>query len=166
MDIDAVYGEKGYSTNERNSIRPTLDVNGIWGGYTGEGAKTVIASQAFAKISMRLVPNQDPTKITNLFKSHFESIKGQGNEIIVGDYSSTDNTKDIAKEYGFKVVKIRKNKNYKFAESKIRNKIIRETKCNFLVDLNANVEYPKNTRNQITLRIYTSNNFISQVHCR
>ncbi len=78
LDIDAVYGEKGYTTNERNSIRPTLDVNGIWGGYTGEGAKTVIASQAFAKISMRLVPNQDWEEITNLFKSHFEKIAPKG----------------------------------------------------------------------------------------
>jgi acetylornithine deacetylase/succinyl-diaminopimelate desuccinylase-like protein len=78
LDIDAVYGEKGYSTNERNSIRPTLDVNGIWGGYTGEGAKTVIASKAYAKISMRLVPNQDWKKITELFKKHFESIAPEG----------------------------------------------------------------------------------------
>ncbi len=78
LDIDAVYGEKGYSTNERNSIRPTLDVNGIWGGYIGEGAKTVIASKAFAKISMRLVPNQDWKKITELFKNHFESIAPAG----------------------------------------------------------------------------------------
>tara|TARA_R110001592_G_scaffold53101_2_gene162903 strand:+ start:8979 stop:10370 length:1392 start_codon:yes stop_codon:yes gene_type:complete len=78
LDIDAVYGENGYSTNERNSIRPTLDVNGIWGGYTGEGAKTVIASKAFAKISMRLVPNQDWKKITELFKNHFESIAPAG----------------------------------------------------------------------------------------
>jgi len=72
--IDDVHGEKGYSTNERNSIRPTLDVNGIWGGYIGEGAKTVIASKAFAKISMRLVPNQDWKVITELFKNHFENI--------------------------------------------------------------------------------------------
>ena len=78
LDIDSVYGEKGFSTNERNSIRPTLDVNGIWGGYIGEGAKTVIASKAFAKISMRLVPNQDWNKITELFKKHFESIAPSG----------------------------------------------------------------------------------------
>jgi acetylornithine deacetylase/succinyl-diaminopimelate desuccinylase-like protein len=74
LKIDEVFGEEGYSTNERNSIRPTLDVNGIWGGYIGEGAKTVIASKAFAKISMRLVPNQDWRNITELFKKHFESI--------------------------------------------------------------------------------------------
>ena len=74
LDIEEVYGEAGYTTNERNSIRPTLDVNGIWGGYTGEGAKTVIASKAYAKISMRLVPNQDWEEITELFKKHFESI--------------------------------------------------------------------------------------------
>ena len=74
LKIHEVFGEEGYSTNERNSIRPTLDVNGIWGGYIGEGAKTVIASKAFAKISMRLVPNQDWRNITELFKKHFESI--------------------------------------------------------------------------------------------
>lgn len=78
LDIDAVYGEAGYVTNERNAIRPTLDVNGIWGGYTGEGAKTVIASKAYAKISMRLVPHQDWKEITQLFKSHFESIAPKG----------------------------------------------------------------------------------------
>jgi acetylornithine deacetylase/succinyl-diaminopimelate desuccinylase-like protein len=65
-------GEKGYSTNERTGIRPTLDVNGIWGGYTGEGAKTVLPSKAFAKISMRLVPDQDSHKISELFRKHFE----------------------------------------------------------------------------------------------
>lgn len=74
LDINDVYGEKGFSTNERNSIRPTLDVNGIWGGYIGEGAKTVIASKAYAKISMRLVPDQDWEEITELFQKHFESI--------------------------------------------------------------------------------------------
>ena len=67
IGIDDVAGEIGYSTEERRSIRPTLDVNGIWGGYTGEGAKTVIPSEAHAKISMRLVPNQDWTEISKLF---------------------------------------------------------------------------------------------------
>lgn len=74
LDLSDIHGETGYSTNERNSIRPTLDVNGIWGGYTGEGAKTVIASKAYAKISMRLVPHQNSDKITELFKNYFESI--------------------------------------------------------------------------------------------
>lgn len=83
LDIESVYGEKGYTTNERNSIRPTLDVNGIWGGYTGEGAKTVIASKAYAKISMRLVPDQDWLSITHLFKSHFESIAPKGIKVKV-----------------------------------------------------------------------------------
>ena len=83
LDIDAVYGEEGYTTNERASVRPTLDVNGIWGGYIGEGAKTVIASKAYAKISMRLVPNQNWEKITELFKKHFESIVPEGARVEV-----------------------------------------------------------------------------------
>ena len=83
INIDDVYGEKGYATNERNAIRPTLDVNGIWGGYTGEGAKTVIASKAFAKISMRLVPNQDWRAITELFKNHFENIAPKSVKVLV-----------------------------------------------------------------------------------
>ncbi len=74
IGIGDVEGEKGYTVPERVSIRPTLDVNGIWGGYIGEGAKTVIASKAYAKISMRLVPNQDSKTITRLFKEHFERI--------------------------------------------------------------------------------------------
>lgn len=74
LDVNDVWGEKGYTTLERTSIRPTLDVNGIWGGYTGEGAKTVLPSKAFAKISMRLVPNQHPDTITEIFQKHFESI--------------------------------------------------------------------------------------------
>jgi acetylornithine deacetylase/succinyl-diaminopimelate desuccinylase-like protein len=74
LDIEDVHGEAGYSTIERTGIRPTLDVNGIWGGYIGEGAKTVLPSKAYAKISMRLVPNQDDEEITQLFKEHFESI--------------------------------------------------------------------------------------------
>ena len=83
LDIEDVYGEKGYTTNERNSIRPTLDVNGIWGGYIGEGAKTVIASKAYAKISMRLVPNQETEEITELITKHFESIAPKGVKVKV-----------------------------------------------------------------------------------
>jgi len=74
LDINEVEGEKGYSTNERTSIRPALDVNGIWGGYIGEGAKTVLPSKAYAKISMRLVPNQTPDKISELFQNEFEKL--------------------------------------------------------------------------------------------
>ena len=74
LDLSDVHGEEGYSTMERVGIRPTLDVNGIWGGYTGEGAKTVIASKAYAKISMRLVPNQQDEKITELFTKYFNQI--------------------------------------------------------------------------------------------
>lgn len=74
LNIDDVKGEEGYTTVERTGIRPTLDVNGIWGGYTGEGAKTVLPSKAYAKISMRLVPDQDNDEITKLFTKHFESI--------------------------------------------------------------------------------------------
>ena len=72
--MDDVFGEEGYSTNERTSIRPSLDVNGIWGGYIGEGAKTVLPSKAYAKISMRLVPNQSSEEITRLFEHHFKKI--------------------------------------------------------------------------------------------
>lgn len=74
LDIDDVFGEKEYNVLERVSIRPTLDVNGIWGGYIGEGAKTVLPSKAFAKISMRLVPHQDFHEIEKLFEDYFVSI--------------------------------------------------------------------------------------------
>ncbi|WP_333818597.1 dipeptidase [Ohtaekwangia sp.] len=74
LGIDEIKGEEGYTTLERTGVRPTLDVNGIWGGYTGEGAKTVLPSKAHAKISMRLVPNQVSAEITELFTKHFESI--------------------------------------------------------------------------------------------
>ena len=74
LGVNDVLGEKGYTSEERSSIRPTLDVNGIWGGYIGEGAKTVLPSKAFAKISMRLVPDQKSDAITKLFKDHFERI--------------------------------------------------------------------------------------------
>lgn len=74
LGIEEVTGEKGYTTLERTGIRPTLDVNGIWGGYTGEGAKTVLPSKAHAKISMRLVPDQVSAELTALFTKHFQSI--------------------------------------------------------------------------------------------
>ncbi|RRB03837.1 dipeptidase [Larkinella rosea] len=74
LGLKAVFGEEGYTSPERASIRPTLDVNGIWGGYIGEGAKTVLPGKAQAKISMRLVPNQDPDEITELFTKHFVAI--------------------------------------------------------------------------------------------
>jgi acetylornithine deacetylase/succinyl-diaminopimelate desuccinylase-like protein len=78
LGIQAVYGEKGYSTNERTGIRPTLEVNGIWGGYTGEGSKTVLPSKATAKISARLVPNQSSAKITAILLDYFKSIAPAG----------------------------------------------------------------------------------------
>ena len=74
LDIKAVHGEKGFTTKERTGIRPCLDVCGIWGGYTGEGSKTVLPSKAYAKISTRLVANQDFHKISELFQNYFESI--------------------------------------------------------------------------------------------
>jgi len=74
LDVNDVAGEKGYSSLERTSIRPALDVNGIWGGYTGAGAKTVLPSKAFAKISMRLVPHQNSQKIAKLFSNYFKSL--------------------------------------------------------------------------------------------
>lgn len=86
LQINDVMGEAGYSTNERTSIRPTLDVNGIWGGYTGEGAKTVLPSKASAKISMRLVPNQTPDEITELFTRHFNAIAPAGVTVTVAPH--------------------------------------------------------------------------------
>ena len=86
LDINEVLGEEGYTTLERTSIRPTLDVNGIWGGYIGEGAKTVLPSKAFAKISMRLVPNQDSKIISQLFQTHFENIAPSYVKVKVTDH--------------------------------------------------------------------------------
>ncbi|MES2004393.1 MAG: dipeptidase [Bacteroidota bacterium] len=78
LGVSNLWGEKGYTTNERTGIRPTLEVNGIWGGYTGEGAKTVLPSKAFAKISCRLVPNQSSVKITEKILNYFKSIAPAG----------------------------------------------------------------------------------------
>lgn len=83
LKVKGLMGEKGFTTLERASIRPTLDVNGIWGGYIGEGAKTVLPGKAFAKISMRLVPNQHPDKITQLFADHFKKIAPPSVEVKV-----------------------------------------------------------------------------------
>ncbi|QYH40685.1 dipeptidase [Algoriphagus sp. NBT04N3] len=83
LDVATVFGEKGYTTIERVGIRPTLDVNGIWGGYTGEGAKTVLPSKAYAKISMRLVPDQNWQEIAQLFEKHFKSIAPTGVKVKV-----------------------------------------------------------------------------------
>jgi acetylornithine deacetylase/succinyl-diaminopimelate desuccinylase-like protein len=83
LGVKELMGEKFYTTIERTGIRPTLDVNGIWGGYIGEGSKTVLPSKAFAKISMRLVPNQSSDKITELFKRHFESIAPRSVQVVV-----------------------------------------------------------------------------------
>ncbi|MDR0789538.1 MAG: dipeptidase [Bacteroidales bacterium] len=83
LDIDDIHGEKGYSTIERVGIRPSLDVCGIWGGYQGEGAKTVIPSEAFAKISFRLVPNQDFNVITERFSNYFISLAPAGVKVEV-----------------------------------------------------------------------------------
>ncbi len=83
LGVKALTGEKGYTTIERTGIRPCLDVNGIWGGYTGEGAKTVLPSKAYAKISMRLVPHQKPEKIERLFQKHFEKIAPAGVKVKV-----------------------------------------------------------------------------------
>lgn len=74
LGVKELWGEKGYTTNERTGIRPTLEVNGIWGGYTGEGAKTVLPSKAYAKISARLVPNQSSGKITEIILNHLQKI--------------------------------------------------------------------------------------------
>ena len=83
LEISDVWGEKGFTVYEKTGVRPTLDCNGIWGGYIGEGAKTVLPSKAFAKISMRLVPNQVSSEITDLFKNHFESIAPEGIKVVV-----------------------------------------------------------------------------------
>ena len=83
VDVKALQGETGYSTMERTGIRPTFDVCGIWGGYTGEGAKTILPSKAYAKISARLVPNQEHHKIADLFKTYFESIAAESVKVEV-----------------------------------------------------------------------------------
>jgi acetylornithine deacetylase/succinyl-diaminopimelate desuccinylase-like protein len=81
LGIKEVWGEKGFTTNERTGIRPTLELNGIWGGYTGEGSKTVLPSKAYAKVSARLVPNQSSHKISKLLLDHFKKIAPPGVQV-------------------------------------------------------------------------------------
>lgn len=120
IDVDEVGGEKGYTTLERTGIRPSLDVNGIWGGFTEEGAKTILPSKAHAKISMRLVPHQDSHKIDKLFEEHFKSIAPPGVRVSVkslhggqGYVSPTDTvayqaaSKAIEKTFGKKPIPTR-----------------------------------------------------------
>ena len=90
LDIDDVKGEKGYTTLERTGIRPSLDVCGIWGGYTGQGAKTVLPSEAHAKISMRLVPNQTSADISRMFQEHFMRIAPKYVKVQVKAFESGD----------------------------------------------------------------------------
>ena len=120
LDIDEVRGEKGYTTLERTGIRPCLDVCGIWGGYTGVGAKTVLPSEAHAKISMRLVPNQRSEQITRLFKEHFEKIAprdvkvevtpcegGDGFLIPISSHAYQAGSRAMAEVYGIEPVPCR-----------------------------------------------------------
>ena len=74
IGVDSLFGEKGYSTLERNSCRPSFDICGIWGGYTGEGSKTVLPSKAYAKVSTRLVPHQDHAKISQMFEEYITRV--------------------------------------------------------------------------------------------
>ena len=102
LDVDAVHGEKGYSTLERASARPTLDVNGIWGGYQGEGAKTVLPSKANAKISMRLVPNQDPHEIACLFEQQVLSLAPKTVKVKVTEHHGGYASRTDLNFYGLK----------------------------------------------------------------
>lgn len=106
LGIKAVQGEKGYTTLERSSIRPTLDVNGIWGGYIGEGAKTVLPSKAYAKISMRLVPNQSSEKITELFTKHFKSIAPESVRVEVRPHHGGEPAVTPIDSVGFKAASL------------------------------------------------------------
>ncbi len=102
LDIEEVKGEKGFSTIERTGIRPTLDVNGIWGGYTGEGVKTVLPSKAHAKISMRLVPHQVSKEITDLFTRHLEQIAPKSVKVKVTPHHGGEPSVILTNSIGYK----------------------------------------------------------------
>ncbi len=102
LGVEEVEGEAGYSTIERTGIRPTLDVNGIWGGYVGEGSKTVLPSKAFAKVSMRLVPNQNSKEITEMFSKHFKTIAPKGVKVEVRPHHGGEPATTSVHSIGFK----------------------------------------------------------------
>ncbi len=102
LQVEALHGEEGYTTLERASARPTLDVNGIWGGYQGEGAKTVLPSKANAKISMRLVPHQDPKEIAQLFKQYVESLAPDTVRVSVSEHHGGHASRTYLGFYGLK----------------------------------------------------------------
>ncbi len=106
LEVDELDGEEGYTSLERTSIRPTLDVNGIWGGYTQEGAKTVIPSKAYAKISMRLVPNQSSDAITELFTKHFKSIAPKGIQVKITPHHGGEPAVTPIDSNGFKAAEL------------------------------------------------------------
>lgn len=112
LGINALWGEKGYTTFERTGIRPTLDVNGIWGGYTGEGAKTVLPSKAYAKISMRLVPNQSSEKISKIFQHYFETIAPPCVKIKVTAHHGGEPVRVSTQSEGFKAASMAMEKTF------------------------------------------------------
>ncbi|MCE3227583.1 MAG: peptidase dimerization domain protein [Bacteroidetes bacterium] len=112
LGIEDVWGEKGYNTTERTGVRPTLDVNGIWGGYTGEGAKTVLPSKAFAKISMRLVPNQSSDKISAVFQKYFESVAPKSVKIEVKPHHGGEPVVVSTESVGYKAASMAMEQTY------------------------------------------------------
>ncbi len=112
LEVGDVWGEKGYTTFERTGIRPTLDVNGIWGGYIGEGAKTVLPSKAFAKISMRLVPDQNSDEISKIFQNYFESIAPKSVKVIVKPHHGGEPIKVSTNSPGYQAASLAMTETY------------------------------------------------------
>ena len=100
IGVKELFGEKGYSTLERNSCRPSFDVCGIWGGYTGEGSKTVLPSKAYAKVSCRLVPHQDHHKISQMFADYILSIRRGGSIPIISTFEQVLGIKTVLMGFG------------------------------------------------------------------
>lgn len=112
LGVTDVWGEKNFNTIERTGIRPTLDVNGIWGGYTGEGAKTVLPSKAFAKISMRLVPDQSSDEISALFQKHFESVAPKSVQVVVKPHHGGEPVVVSTESAGYKAASMAMEQTY------------------------------------------------------